>query len=57
MEGEMLKPKMHFEQIPIETVRKIMERQIEEEKAAVLRSAAHRKKLEENTEQPIAVIH
>jgi len=53
----MLKPKMHFEQIPIETVRKIMERQIEEEKTAVLRSAADRKKLEDNAEPPIAVIH
>jgi hypothetical protein len=49
----MLKPKMHFEQVPIETVRKIMERQIDEEKAAVLRLAADRKTREENADEPI----
>jgi len=52
----MFKPKMHFEQIPIETVRKIMERQIEEEKAALLRLAADGRKLEGNSEEANRVI-
>jgi|HubBroStandDraft_6_1064221.scaffolds.fasta_scaffold180266_3 hypothetical protein len=52
----MLKPHMHFEQVPIETVRKIMERQIEEEKAAVLRLVADRKTPQENTDEPISVM-
>jgi hypothetical protein len=51
----MLKPKMHFEQVPIEMVRKIMERQIEEEKAAVLRLVADRKTPAENAEEPTVI--
>jgi hypothetical protein len=51
----MLKRRMHFEQVPIEMVRKIMERQIEEEKAAVLRLVADRKTPEENAEEPTVI--
>jgi hypothetical protein len=52
----MLKPKMHFEQVSLETVTKIMERQIEQEKAAALRLADGRKEPEENTEETIKVV-
>jgi hypothetical protein len=51
----MLKRKMHFDQIPIETVRKIMERQIAEERAAVLRLAVDRRMDSENNEEPVTV--
>jgi|HubBroStandDraft_2_1064218.scaffolds.fasta_scaffold357472_3 exonuclease VII small subunit len=52
----MLKPKMHFEQVPLETVRKILERPIEQEKAAVLRLAGGEKKLEQNVEETVTVV-
>jgi len=48
----MLKPKVHFEQVPLETVRKLMVRQLEQEKAGVLPETDGKKKLQENTEEP-----
>ena len=43
----MRKLKTHFEQVPLEMVRKIVEQQMELEKIASLARADHEKKLEE----------
>jgi hypothetical protein len=51
----MLKPKMHFEQVPIETVRKIVERQIAREKMTALPVAAGKEEPEEHAEKAITV--
>ena len=48
----MPKPKVHFEQVPLETVKKLMDRQLEQEKAGVLPQTDGKKKLQENTEEP-----
>jgi hypothetical protein len=44
----MLNPKTHFEQVPLETVRKMMEEQAGQETPAVQAQAAHKIILEED---------
>jgi hypothetical protein len=51
----MRKPKIHFEQVPIATVRKIVERQIEWEKMAALPVAAGKEDPEEHAEEATTV--
>jgi hypothetical protein len=43
----MLNPKTHFEQVPLETVRKLMEEQSRQETAAVQAQAAQKIVLED----------
>lgn len=44
----MLNPKTYFEQVPLETVRKMMEEQSRQETAAVQAQAAQKRILEED---------
>jgi len=43
----MLEPKTHFEQVPLEIVRMIVEEQIQSEKAAKQNQSTNKKTLEE----------
>jgi hypothetical protein len=44
----MIKRKTHFEQVPLEIVKKIVEQQTEQEDIAVLPTTARKKKLKTN---------
>jgi hypothetical protein len=44
----MLQPKTHFEQVPLELVRKILEEQIQRESATEWTQGTKKKTLEEN---------
>jgi hypothetical protein len=57
----MLNPKTHFEQVPLETVRKMMEDQVQQKTAVTDAEATQKAILEEellgSQEQPRAIFH
>ncbi len=44
----MLKPKTHFEQVPLEMIKKIVEEEVKQEKATEQARGAEKNKLEED---------